>query len=120
MAVKLHRCSTMWAKIDAHPCWRVQKALEAAGVEYVVVAGPVRRSRRAALVELSGQRFYPVLEFDDGSVYRAHSTVMAAHIRGGRLLQALTAGLGGRAAQPAEAAAGAPAPPEPAPVPPSA
>ena len=28
MAVKLHRCSVMWAKFDGHPCWRVQKALE--------------------------------------------------------------------------------------------
>jgi hypothetical protein len=89
MAVKLHRCSTMWAKIEAHPCWRVQKALEHAGIEYVVVAGPVRRSRRSALVELTGQRFYPVIEFDDGSVYREHSLEMAARIRAGRLMDAL-------------------------------
>jgi len=27
MAVKLHRCSLMFVKIDRHPCWKVQKAL---------------------------------------------------------------------------------------------
>ena len=37
MAVKLHRCSGMWAKFGPHPCWRVQKALDDAGVEYEVV-----------------------------------------------------------------------------------
>jgi len=33
MAVKLHRCSLMFVKIDAHPCWRVQKALDEQGIE---------------------------------------------------------------------------------------
>ena len=37
MAVKLHRCGNMWIKLDGHPCWRVQKALDEAGVEYEVV-----------------------------------------------------------------------------------
>ena len=41
MAVKLHRCSTMWVKIDAHPCWKVQKALDEQGIEYEVVKGPL-------------------------------------------------------------------------------
>ena len=71
--MKLHRCSSAWVKIDAHPCWRVQKALDAAGVEYTVVAGPVRRSKRAELEALSGQRLYPVIEFEDGSIYREES-----------------------------------------------
>ena len=38
-AVKLHRCSTRW---KAGPCWRVQKALDAQGIDYEVVKGPVR------------------------------------------------------------------------------
>ena len=46
MPVKLHRCPTMWLKIDGHPCWRVQKALDEAGIEYEVVKQPLRRGRR--------------------------------------------------------------------------
>ena len=57
MTVKLHRCSGMWAKFDGHPCWRVQKALDEAGVEYELVKEGLgvqearaasRRSRRQA------------------------------------------------------------------------
>jgi hypothetical protein len=86
MAVKLHRCSNLWIKITAHPCWKVQKALDAAGVDYEIVPGPVRRSKRDALVRLSGQRLYPVIEYDDGTIYRDESKAMAEKIRSGRLL----------------------------------
>jgi glutaredoxin len=85
VAVKLHRCRTEWLKISAHPCWRVQKALDDQGVEYELVLGPVRRSRRDAVERLSGQRVYPVIEFEDGSVYREESAAMAARIRAGEL-----------------------------------
>jgi glutaredoxin len=85
MAVKLHRCSSMWMKIDAHPCWKVQKALEEQGIEYEVVTGPLRRGKRDELERLSGQRRYPVIEFEDGEVYRAESKDMAARIRAGEL-----------------------------------
>ena len=34
----------------------------------------------------SGQRLYPVIEFDNGHVYRAESKDMAAVIRAGQLL----------------------------------
>ena len=44
MAVKLHRCPVMWPKIDKHPCWRVQMALDDAGVEYEVVKEPSCRA----------------------------------------------------------------------------
>ncbi len=91
MAVKLHRCSTMWAKIGAHPCWRVQKALDEMGIEYEVVKGPVSRSKRDQLAALSGQRLYPVIEFEDGSVYREESRNMAERIRAGKLLESPTA-----------------------------
>ena len=47
MAVKLHRCGTMWVKVDAHPCWRVQKALDEAGIPYEVVKHPAFRARSA-------------------------------------------------------------------------
>ena len=46
MAVKLHRCSTMWAKMGGHPCWKVQKALDEQGIEYELVLGPLRRGKR--------------------------------------------------------------------------
>jgi Glutaredoxin. len=88
MAIKLHRCSTMWVKIDAHPCWRVQKALDEQGIEYEMAKGPLRPGKRDELEQLSGQRKYPVIEFEDGRVYRAESKDMAARIRAGELLAA--------------------------------
>ncbi len=85
MAIKLHRCSTMWVKIDAHPCWKVQKALEEQGIEYELVKGPLRPGKRDDLEQLSGQRKYPVIEFEDGESYREESKDMAQRIRDGRL-----------------------------------
>jgi glutathione S-transferase-like protein len=85
VAVKLHRCSNEWLKIEPHPCWRVQRALDAQGVDYELVKGPVRRSKRDDLERLSGRRIYPVIEFEDGRVYHAESKDMAARIRSGRL-----------------------------------
>jgi glutathione S-transferase len=88
MAVKLHRCSVKWAKFNAHPCWKVQKALDEQGVEYEVVAGPLRPGKRNELEQLSGQRKYPAIEFEDGRVYREESTDMAARISAGKLFDA--------------------------------
>jgi glutathione S-transferase len=85
MAVKLHRCSTTWVKIDAHPCWRVQKALDEQGIEYEVVKGPLRPGKRDDLEQLSGQRKYPAIEFEDGHVYRDESADMAKRIRASQL-----------------------------------
>jgi glutathione S-transferase len=75
----------MWVKIDAHPCWKVQKALEEQGIEYEVVKGPLRPGKRDDLEQLSGQRKYPVIELEDGSAYREESADMAARIRAGKL-----------------------------------
>jgi hypothetical protein len=85
MAVRLHRCSNLWVKFSGHPCWRVQKALDEAGVSYEIVSGPLRRGKRDDVEQLSGQRAYPVIEFEDGSVYREESKDMAATIAAGRL-----------------------------------
>ena len=85
MAVKLHRCPVTFAKLDAHPCWKVQKALDEQGIEYEVVKGPLGRGRRDDLERISGQRKYPVIEFEDGSVLREESKDMAARIRAGKL-----------------------------------
>ena len=88
MAVKLHRCSTMWLKIGAHPCWKVQKALDDAGVDYEVVQHPVRRSKRQDFVELSGQAKLPAIELKDGTLIREESKDLAERVRMGRLGEA--------------------------------
>ena len=82
MGVKLHRCSTRW---KFGPCWRVQKALNEQGIDYEVVKGPARPSKRADLQRLSGQNLYPVIEFENGSICREESKDMAATIRAGKL-----------------------------------
>ena len=87
MAVKLYRCSNLWVKIGGHPCWKVQKALDEQGVDYEVVPGPVRRGKRDQLETLSGQRQYPVIQFEDGSIYREESKDMAERIRAGKLFE---------------------------------
>jgi len=92
MAVKLHRCSAMWAKVEAHPCWKVQKALDEQGIEYEVVKGPLWPGKRDDLERLSGQRKYPTIELEDGRVYREESKDMAATIRAGKLFEVPGAG----------------------------
>jgi len=84
-ALKLHRCSSTFVKLDAHPCWKVQKALDEQGLDYEVVKGPLLRGKRDDLERLSGQRKYPVIEMADGEVYRAESKEMAERIRSGGL-----------------------------------
>ena len=98
MTVRLHRCSNVWVKLSAHPCWKVQKALDDAGVQYELVKGPLRPGKRDDVERLSGQRKYPVIEFEDGSFYREESKDMAATIAAGQL----------------DAKRGTPAPPPPA------
>jgi glutathione S-transferase len=85
MAIKLHRCSNVWVKLSGHPCWKVQKALDEQGIEYELMKGPARPGKRDALQQLSGQRKYPVIEFEDGRVYREESKDMAARVRAGNL-----------------------------------
>ena len=85
MAVQLHRCPNVWVKLSGHPCWKVQKALDEAGVPYEIVKAPLRPAKRDDLERLSGQRKLPVIEFEDGSVYREESKAMAETIAAGRL-----------------------------------
>ena len=75
----------MFVKGDFHPCSKVQKALDEQGVEYEVVKGPLLPGKRKDLERLSGQNKYPVIEFEDGTVYREESKDMAAKIRAGEL-----------------------------------
>ena len=91
MAIKFHRCKNLWVKAGGHPCWRVQKALDEQGIEYEVVKLPWP-GNRDAVERLSGQSKYPVIEFEDGSIYREESKDMAATIRAGRLNEKRGAG----------------------------
>jgi hypothetical protein len=85
LAIKLHRCSFTWFKLGIHPCWKVQNALDDQGVPYELVLGPASRGKRDDLEKLSGQRMYPVIEFENGTIYREQSKDMAATIAAGRL-----------------------------------
>jgi hypothetical protein len=87
MAVKLLRCSGQWAKIKAHPCWKVEKALQDMGIDYERVNLPSGRGKRDDIVGITGQKKYPAIQFEDGSVYREESKDMEATIRAGRLME---------------------------------
>jgi glutathione S-transferase len=78
--VKLHRCKHTWLRIGPHPCHKVQKALDEQGIDYEVVPYGKERSH---VENLSGQRKLPVLELQNGEVYREESAEMAARIRAG-------------------------------------
>jgi len=84
--VRLHRCVLTFVHHDIDACWKVQKALDDEGIDYEVVKAPMHpRSRRKEVLELTGQSLVPVIEFEDGSSYRAESEEMAAEINAGRL-----------------------------------
>jgi hypothetical protein len=65
----------------------VQKALDDIGIEYEVVQEKWF-GERPPTVEATGQRKFPWIEFEDGSVYREESKDMAARIRAGKLAEA--------------------------------
>jgi glutaredoxin len=87
MVVKFHRCPLTWLKVPFHSCHRVQKALDAAGIEYDEVIAPVARPKREEVKRLTGQEKLPVIEFADGSAYREESKDMAATIAAGQLFE---------------------------------
>ena len=84
MAIKLHRCKNIWVKGPGHPCWRVQKTLDEQGIEYEVVTEKWFGDRPET-VQRTGQKRFPWIEFEDGSVYREESKDMAATIKAGKL-----------------------------------
>ena len=83
MALKLHRCRFTWVPFDT--CSRVQRALDDEGIDYELVTYPWARWKRDEILALSGQKYYPVIEFEDGSIYREESKDMSATIRAGKL-----------------------------------
>lgn len=87
MAIRLHRCPFRFLHTDLDSCWKVQHALDEQGIDYEIVTEwrLLPKGARTRLKELSGQTDLPVIEFEDGSVYRAESSDMAARIRAGEL-----------------------------------
>jgi hypothetical protein len=85
MAVKLRRCRLEWLR--AGPCWRVEKALEEMGIDYEFAPGPSRLNKRDTLIEHTGQKLYPAIEFENGTWYREESKDMAKTIRDGKLME---------------------------------
>jgi glutathione S-transferase len=88
MAIKLHRCNNLWVRFGGHPCWRVQKALDDAGIEYEIDPMPWSPRKREETERRTGARKYPWIEFEDGSIYREESKDMAQRIRDGKLNEA--------------------------------
>jgi hypothetical protein len=57
------------------------------GVEYERVNLPSGRGNRSDIEAITGQRKYPAIQFEDGSVYREESKDMEATIRAGKLME---------------------------------
>ena len=87
MKVTVHTCPNPWLAVPGHPCTRVIGALKAAGVEYDIVKNPLSRGKRTKVEELSGQRLLPLIQFDDGVIYREQSKDMVVTIRDGQLAE---------------------------------
>jgi hypothetical protein len=85
MAIKLHRCPVTFAKAKGHPCWKVQSALDEAGVDYEVVKEPLFRWNRKEYKKATGVNVLPALEFEDGTFLREESDDLVARIKEGRL-----------------------------------
>jgi len=86
--LKLHRCSWTFLHTDHDACWKVQRALDEQGVSYEVVKHGYGKGKRPEIETLSGQGKLPVIEFEDGTAYRAESDDMAARVRSGQRLAA--------------------------------
>ncbi len=85
MSIKLHRCGVTWFKLDAHPCWKVEKALKQRGIDYEVVAEPTfPRGKREAVKEHTGGYELPVIETADGTWVREESSVLVEQINAGK------------------------------------
>ena len=88
MAVKLYRCPNVWVKVQGHPCWKVQSALDEQSIEYELVRMSSLPWKRDKTEQATGQKKYPWIEFEDGSIYREESKDMAQRIKDGKLLEA--------------------------------
>jgi hypothetical protein len=86
--VKLHRCSWTFLHTDIDACWKLQRALVDQGIDFEIAKQGYGKGARPAVEELSGQRWLPVIEFEDGSAYRAETDEMVKRVRAGELFDA--------------------------------
>lgn len=93
MAIKLHTCPNTWIP-GPHPCARVKKALDEAGVPYEQVKEPTRRGKRDGVRAATGQDKLPYIEFEDGRVLREESGDLVKRIEEGRLEEVGAGGAG--------------------------
>lgn len=85
MAIRLHTCNATFIH-GGHPCWKVMKALDEAGVDYEQVKHPgFPRGRRTEIIDRTGQNRLPVIELADGTMVRQQSAEMIRRIRAGEL-----------------------------------
>ena len=82
--VTLHCCNYLWIH-GPHPCHKVRKALDDAGVPYELEHHSKLKRKRDDLRAKTGQDVLPAIEFADGHSYRAESKDMAARIAAGTL-----------------------------------
>ncbi len=75
----------MLHEVEVRPVLARAEGVERAGDRLRGREGPARPGKRADLQRLSGQKLYPVIEFENGSIYREESRDMAATIRAGKL-----------------------------------
>jgi glutathione S-transferase len=90
MAIKVHTCPNTWIHAG-HPCWKVLKAVQDSGMPYEHVKEPLRRGKREAVQEHTGQRKLPAIELDDGSWVREESKELVRRIQAGELPPAASA-----------------------------
>ena len=57
------------------------------GIDYEAVHLPTSRGKRDQIESLTGQKKYPAIQFEDGSVYREESKDMERTIRDGKLME---------------------------------
>jgi glutathione S-transferase len=81
VAVKLHRCPALFAKTKGHPCWKVQTALDEAGIDYEIVKDPALRWRGADYEKRTGTKLLPAIEFEDSTIVREESNELVARIK---------------------------------------
>jgi glutathione S-transferase len=84
MAIKVHTCPNTWVH-GGHPCWKVLKAVQDSGMPFEQVKEPLRRSRRTAVQEHTGQRKLPAIELEDGTWIREESSELVRRIQAGEL-----------------------------------
>ena len=86
--VKLHRCPVTFLHTDIDSCWKLQRELDAQGIDYEVVKEPLYpRGRRKDVIAATGQEMLPAIEFEDGSWYREETGDMVETVRSGRLFE---------------------------------